>query len=176
MATQFEHAVDFGDGRVLRHHGRVHALLDAAFGPECDAEQLDAIAEIVGRLDIGGRDRSRSPRYRPTRSCVRVPKARLVSSASLCAVSKPPMSKVGIGLGIALRLRLLQHVGEGPALALHQRQDVVAGAVEDAVDAADVVALQALAHDLDDGNAAGHRASKLSATPFFSARAARPDP
>ena len=66
----------------------------------------------------------------------------------------------GIGLGISLRLRLLQHVGEGPALTLHQRQDVIAGAVEDAIDAADVVALQALAHHLDDGNAAGHRAPR----------------
>ncbi len=67
----------------------------------------------------------------------------------------------GIGLGIALRLRLLQHVGEAPALALHQRQNVVAGAVEDAVDAADIVALEALAYDLDDGNAAGHRALEI---------------
>ncbi len=79
----------------------------------------------------------------------------------MCAVSKPPMSKVGIGLGIALRLRLLQHVGEGPALALHQRQDVIAGAVEDAVDAADVVALKALADDLDHRDATGDGAFEI---------------
>ena len=66
-----------------------------------------------------------------------------------------------IGLGIALRLRLLQHVGEAPPLLLHQREDVIAGAVEDAVDAGDGVALQALAHHLDDGNAAGHRALEI---------------
>jgi hypothetical protein len=52
-----QHAIDFGYGRVLRHHSRVHALLDAAFGPERYAQKLDAIAEIVGRLDIGGGDR-----------------------------------------------------------------------------------------------------------------------
>src|SRR3546814_11276914 len=35
--------------------------------------------------------------------------------------------------------------------------DVVAGAVEDAVDAVDAVGGEALAQALDDGNAAGHR-------------------
>ena len=63
----------------------------------------------------------------------------------------------GVGLGIALGLRLLQHVGEGAVLLLHLRQDVVAGAVEDAVDAPDLVAGQRLAQRLDDGDAAGHR-------------------
>ncbi len=32
MATQLVTPDDLGDRRVLRHHGRVHALLDAAFG------------------------------------------------------------------------------------------------------------------------------------------------
>ena len=49
-------AGDLGDGRVLGHHGRVHALLDAALGHERDAEQLDAVAEVVGGLDVGLRD------------------------------------------------------------------------------------------------------------------------
>ena len=44
-----------------------------------------------------------------------------------------------IGLGVALGLRLRQHVGERAVLALHLGQDVVAGAVEDAVDAAHLV-------------------------------------
>ena len=62
-----------------------------------------------------------------------------------------------VGLGIALGLRLRQHVGEGAVLLLHLGQDVVAGAVEDAVDAADLVAGERLAQRLDDGDAAGHR-------------------
>ena len=44
-----------------------------------------------------------------------------------------------VGLGVALGLRLREHVGERAMLLLHLRQDVVAGAVEDAVDAADLV-------------------------------------
>ena len=41
-----------------------------------------------------------------------------------------------IGLGIAEPLRLAQAIVEGDALLLHAREDVIAGAVEDAVDAA----------------------------------------
>src|SRR3546814_5164557 len=48
--------------------------------------------------------------------------------------------------------------GGGTVLvAGHAGQDVVAGAVEDAVDAVDAVGGEALAQALDDGNAAGHR-------------------
>ena len=46
-------AVHLRDDRCGRHHGRVHALLDAALGALRDAEQLDAVAEFVGRADIG---------------------------------------------------------------------------------------------------------------------------
>ena len=62
-----------------------------------------------------------------------------------------------IGFGVALGLRLLQHVGERAALLLHRGQDVIAGAVEDAVDARDLVADQRLAQRLDDRDAAGDR-------------------
>ena len=50
-------AVDAGDGRGFRHHRRMDALLDAGVGAAGDAEQLDAVAELVGRLDVGRRDR-----------------------------------------------------------------------------------------------------------------------
>ena len=42
----------------------------------------------------------------------------------------------GIGLGIAERLRFLQHIGEAPPLVGHLGEDVVAGAVENAEDLA----------------------------------------
>src|SRR6185312_11934318 len=62
-----------------------------------------------------------------------------------------------IGLGIAEALRLLEHLGEGPAALAHRRQDIVAGAVEDAVDAAHRIAGKAFAQGLDDRNAARDR-------------------
>ena len=53
-----------------------------------------------------------------------------------------------VGLRITQLLRLLEHGGEVPRLAglhglVHRRHDVVAGAVQDAVDAADAVAREA---------------------------------
>ena len=65
--------------------------------------------------------------------------------------------EAGIGLGIAHLLGLLEHLGERAMILLHLRQDEVAGAVEDAVDAADLVGGQRLAQRLDDGDAAGDR-------------------
>ena len=62
-----------------------------------------------------------------------------------------------IGLGIAQFLGFLQHLVKAPAFLFHGGQDVIAGAVEDAIDAADLVGGRAFAHALDDRNAAGDR-------------------
>ena len=155
-ATQFEHAVDLGDRRMFRHHGRVHALLDAALGAQRHAEQLDAVAEIAGRLDIGGRDRFDAFDIDQLEAHARA-EGEAGEQRELVRRVEAADVEGGIGLGVALRLRLLQHIGKAPALLLHPRQDVIAGAVEDAVDAGDVVALQALADRLYDRDAAGHR-------------------
>ena len=85
------------------------------------------------------------------------PKASAARSASLCAASMPSTSKARVGLGVAQRLRLGQHVGEVAAGLAHRGQDVVAGAVEDAVDARDPVGGEPLAQRLDDRDAAGDR-------------------
>ena len=62
-----------------------------------------------------------------------------------------------IGLGIAEPLRVLQAFGKRQAFLLHPGQDVIAGAVEDAVDAVDGGAGQPLAQRLDDGDRSAHR-------------------
>ncbi len=59
-----------------------------------------------------------------------------------------------VGFGVAGGLCLGERVGVGGA-GLHVRQDEVAGAVDDAGEAGDAVALQALERRGDDGNAAG---------------------
>ena len=61
-----------------------------------------------------------------------------------------------VGLGIAQLLRVLEALGEArcPRFA-HAGEDVVAGAVHDAVDAGDAGRAEALAQRLDDRNAAG---------------------
>ena len=62
-----------------------------------------------------------------------------------------------IGLGVAEPLRLGEADFERQSVGLHAREDVVAGAVQDAADAPHRVAGQALAQRLDDGNAAADR-------------------
>ena len=62
-----------------------------------------------------------------------------------------------IGFGVAETLGLGEADVEREVVGLHARQDVVAGAVEDAGDALDRVAGEALAQCLDDRNAAADR-------------------
>ena len=62
-----------------------------------------------------------------------------------------------IGLRIAEPLRLLEAFRERQTLLVHAGEDVVAGAVEDAVDAGDAAAAEPLAQRLDDRDAARDR-------------------
>ena len=84
------------------------------------------------------------------------PKATPGEDGELVGGVDPVDIEAGIGLGIAQALGIGQHIGEFAARLAHGRQDVVAGAVEDAVDALDAIGGQALAQGLDDGDAAGH--------------------
>ena len=60
----------------------------------------------------------------------------------------------GVGFGIAQRLRLFQHRRQRHAALFHLGEDVVAGAVEDAVERRDVVARDAFAQHRVDRDAA----------------------
>src|SRR6516164_7864353 len=62
-----------------------------------------------------------------------------------------------IGLGITKPLRFLQTIGKVPPILLHAGENVIAGAVEDAVDARECGAVEPLAQRLDDRNPAGDR-------------------
>lgn len=62
-----------------------------------------------------------------------------------------------VRLGIAFRLCLLQHIGKGAAIPLHGREDVIAGAVENAVDPHDPVGRSPFPQALDDRHAARDR-------------------
>ena len=76
-----------------------------------------------------------------------------------------------VGLGVAELLRARERVGVGRAGARHLGEDVVGGAVHDAVHLLDVRARERLAHHADHRHHAGHRrlVAKLRA-----ARRARP--
>ena len=121
-----------------------------------DAEQLDAVAELVGGLDVGRRDAGDALDVDLVERHLRA-EGEAGQQRELVGGVEAADVEGRIGLRVALGLRLLQHVGERAALLLHLGQDVVAGAVEDAVDAAHLVAGERLAQGLDDGDAAGDR-------------------
>ena len=134
----------------------MHALLDAVGRALRDAEQLDAEAEFVGRLDVGerhaldaldvdglGRDARAEGERREDRELVRRVEAADVERR--------------VGLGVAEPSAPPSDILEGQLFALHAREDVIAGAVENAIDAVDRIAGESLAQRLDDRNAAGDR-------------------
>ena len=131
----------------------MHALLDAGLGLHRDAEQLDAIAEFVGGREIGRRDRGDALDIDRVRidlgaECDRGEDRKLLRGVEAFDIEGR------IGLGIAQPLRVLQAFGEGQLLLLHAGQDVIAGAVQNAVDAREGIAGKAFAQRLDDRNCA----------------------
>src|SRR5690606_5251165 len=68
-----------------------------------------------------------------------------------------------IRLGITETLRLGEALLKGQPFALHAREDIIAGAVEDAVDAADRIAGERFTQRLDDRDTAGGRGFEIEA-------------
>ena len=148
-------ALDMGDGRAQRHHAGMDALLDAEFGRPRDAQQLDAVAELLGEGDIHRRDIADAIHLHPGEIDLAA-EGDAREDGELVGGVDPVDIEAGIRLGIAQALGIGQHIGEFAAGLAHHRQDVVAGAVEDAVDALDAIGGQALAQGLDDGDAPRH--------------------
>src|SRR5215468_4422592 len=149
------HAHHLGNRGGLRHHRRMYALLDPLGGAHGHAEKLDAIAELfcgakVFRLDRGNAfDVDRALRHLGAEGEAREDRKFLRGVVAVDVERR-------VGLGIAEPLRVLQAFGKRQSLLLHPAQDVVAGAVENAVDAVDIGSGKALAQRLDDRNASGH--------------------
>ena len=150
------HAHHLGDGGVLRHHGRMHALLDAGFGSHRHAQQLDAVAELGRGVEIGERDRGNA--LDVNRVGIDLGAEREARQDGKLLRGVVAFDVEGrIGLGITEPLRLAQAFVEREPVLLHAREDVIAGAVEDAVDARERVAVEPLAQRLHDRDAAGDR-------------------
>ena len=80
-----------------------------------------------------------------------------------------------IGFGITEPLRVLQAFGKRQALLLHPGQDVIAGAVEDAVDAVDAGAAKPLAKRLDDRDSSSHRRLEVQGAAMLFGHLRQPD-
>ncbi len=133
------HAHDLRDRGGARDHRGMDALLDPGRRALGDAQELDAVAEIgrhrqIERRDLGDAldiDRVRVDRH---------PQGEAGEQRQLVGgvVALDVEGRVRLRVTQALRVR--EAFGEGQSLRLHSREDVVAGAVEDARDARDDVA------------------------------------
>src|SRR6516165_1871470 len=134
----------------------MYALFDTGGGLDRDAEKFNAVAEFGRGIEIGRRDR---------RNAFAIDRARINFGTEgdarqddqLLRSIVPFDIEARIGLRIAQPLRFLQALGKAEPILFHPGEDIIAGAVEDTVDACEGRTIKSLAQRLDDGNAAGDR-------------------
>ncbi len=142
----------------------MHPLLDALGGAHRHAEQLDPVAELLGGFEILRRDRGNAfDEHRIGIDAGAVGDAG--EDRELLGGVEALHVEARIGLGIAEALGVLEALGKRQPLLLHARQDVIAGAVEDAVDAGKGIAGEALAQRLDDRDRAADGGFEIERRP-----------
>ncbi len=138
----------------------MHALLDPLLRAHRDTEQLHAIAELVCPGEILGRDRGdaldidRALVDLGAEGEARQDRELLRGIMALDVEGR-------IGLRVAEPLRLLEAFRKGQLLLLHAGEDVVAGAVENSIDACQRIPGKPLAQGLHDRNGAAHRGLEI---------------
>src|SRR5882724_11621060 len=123
-------------------------------------QQLDAVAEIRGCAQVFWRDGGNTFDIDRALCNLRAERKARQDRELLRGVVAVDVER-RIGFGIAEPLRILQALGERQALLLHPRQDVVTGAVENAVDAIDAGRSEPFAQRLDDGNGRADRGLEI---------------
>ncbi len=125
-----------------------------------DPEQLHAITEPVGGGEIGRRQRGNAFHIDCALIHLGAEGERGQDGELLRGVVTLDV-ETRIGLGIAQPLRLGEAVGERQFVLLHAREDVIAGAVEDAVDTLEGIAGEPLAQRLHDRDGAADRGFEI---------------
>src|SRR5579862_7675714 len=129
----------------------MHALLDALRRLYRDAEELDAITELLGCGEIGGRDRGNA--FDINRLLIDFgAEGQARQDRELLRGVVALDIEARIGLGVTKALRLLEAFGKRQAVLLHAGEDIIAGAVEDSVDALEGISRHPFAQRLHDGN------------------------
>ena len=148
-------AFNIGQQALGRNQAGVHAQLDAARHALGDAQQLDAVTELLGIADV-----LRSQVRDAFNMCLvelhRNAKGNRAHDRGLVRRVHAFDVKGGVGFGVTQGLRFFQHHVKVQALVAHLGQDEVGRAVDDAGNPLNGVGAQAFAQRLDDGNAAGH--------------------
>src|SRR5215472_11311348 len=149
-------ALDRGSRGPTRNHAGMNTLLQSFLRQPCDAKQLDPIAELFGEIDV-------EPRY--VADTLRVDALKVDRAAKadacedrelVCGVNAVDV-KARIGFRVAELLRFGQHFGELVRALAHRRQNVVAGSVQNTIDALQTIAGETLAQTLDYWDPAGDR-------------------
>ena len=161
-----EDIVDAGEHVRVGHEGGINRYLDrrAAVGFSFrsgnglgffdQTEQFDGVTELSGELNVEPGDAADAFDVNllwihPETVRERSEDADFVRGIVAIDVERR------LGFGIAEPLRFGQNIREVRAVEFHAREDVVAGAVDDAVEAGDAISNQSFAQHFDDGNAAG---------------------
>ena len=151
-----EHAHRLGERRAFGDHCRMDPLLDAMRSSFGDAQELDAEPKLVRGAQVGERDGLDS--FDRNRACVDLgAESERSENGELMRGVEAANVECRIGLRITEPLGLAQTDLEREIVGLHAREDVIAGAVENAGDALNCISGQALAQSLDDRYAAAHR-------------------
>ena len=122
----------------------------------CHAEQLDPVAELAGGTDIGLADIADAFHVDLFRGDAGA-EGEAGEDGELVGGVVALDVEGRIGFRIAEALGVLETGVEAQPLGLHARQDIVAGAVQNAEYARHLVAGHRFTHRLDDRDAAGHR-------------------
>ncbi len=139
------------------HERRVDACRDALVAglvvdePLADREELDHVARPLGRLDLLGRDAGDALAVHRVDGHARVEGEAREDGGLLRGVVAADVGR-GVGLGVAELGRGGERRLEGCPGLVHAVEDEVRGAVDDAEDAVDAVAREAVAQRPDDGD------------------------
>ena len=149
-----------GNQPLAGHQCGVHAQLYALrvagfFAPFGNAQQLDAVAQMLGVFDVGGRELGDALHIGLVK-LHRNAESNGAHDGGLVGGVHAFDVKRRVGLGIAQALGLFEHHVKVQPFVAHLAQNEIGGAVDDAGQPLDAVGRQALAQCLDDGDAAGH--------------------
>ena len=119
-----------------------------------DPQQFDGVTELAGELDVGLGDVADAFDYKCASDAPRIRGQRSEDADFMHRIMAIDIER-RLGFGITEALCFLS-TPSIRALQFHAGQNVIAGAVDDAVEVRDAVAHKAFAQRFDDGNAARH--------------------
>lgn len=136
-----------------RHQRGLGAYLNEALVIRADdGEELDRVAETASELEISDVDLVHALNMD---AALGNPKAVAEGGEDDGFVRRIPAAHVqgGVSLRVAFFLSLAKGISIAQSCLTHAGQDVIAGAIDDAVNGEDAVAHQPFLQDLNDGNA-----------------------